>query len=222
MKPSRSRSALFALPLPFLLLSFAGSIHAEEPPPRGEVEVGIAIGRFYGGNLARGTNDLWDRKVGVDDDVLRGFWLGARLPGSWGIEVAVRRTETRVTEAGTGLFPDQRELATLDVASIDLLGSKGWTVGNLAPYVGGGVALVNLDPNLESPDFRDSNRTGVALAAGLRFDVASRLSFRFELRSRAAWLGARDRGEDDGWHDSGRWFVDHEITVGLAAILGRW
>src|SRR5204862_85267 len=84
-------------------------------------------------------------------------------------------------QSGGGVFPTKPVLAGLDVASIELLGVRTWRRGNFAPYVGFGIGVTNLDPDLDDPAVRDTNRAALSLAAGARF---------YAVR----WAGSRCRG----------------------------
>ena len=193
------------------------SLLAQAEP--GSIEIGGGGGRFFGGALAAGSTRITDQKADADDDILRGFWLAAQLSRDWGVEVAVRRTATKLVQSRGGVFPTKATLAILDVASIELLGVRCWRRGNFVPYVGMGLGLTNLDPDVDDPSVLDTNRAALSLAAGARFYAVRWAGFRFDLRGRATYLGKRAQG-DRGWHDSGRWFADEEVLGGIFFSFG--
>ena len=211
---SENLSRIGAALLGFLVAAAAG---AQGAP--GSVEIGGGAGRFYGGSFARGSTRLTNQKADADDDILRGFWLAAQIWRDWGVEIAVRRTATNLLQSGGGVFPTKPVLAGLDVASIEILGVRTWRRGSFAPYVGFGLGVTNLDPNLDDPAVRDTNRAALSLAAGARFYAVRWAGFRIDLRARATYLGKREDG-DRGWSDSGRWFLNQEILGGIFFAFG--
>jgi opacity protein-like surface antigen len=186
----------------------------------GSVEVGYGVGRFIGGTLAKGSNQMFDRKVDVDDDPTGGFWVSAQLSPEWGVELAYRRTTTHVIEYTGGVFASQRELAGLTMTSFEALVVRSFRRGSFLPYVGAGIGLVNLDIDTPDRSFRDANRGAPAVAVGARFYLARWTGIRFDLRGRATYLGQRRHGDDRGWADTGRWFADGELTGGVFVSLG--
>ena len=204
----------WALALPLL----PALLFAQAPP--GSVEVGVGAGRFIGGTLARGSNEVFDRKVDVDQDPIGGFWLSAQLTPAWGVELAYRRTPTQVLEYHGGVFGHEPRLAGLDVASLEVLAVRSFRRGNFLPYVGAGVGVTNLDIDTPDPGFRDTNRAAVAVTGGARFFFTPHLGIRIDLRGRSTYLGRRRFGEDHGWTDTGRWFADTEVTGGVFLSVG--
>ena len=201
------------------LLCFLAPALARAQGATGSIEIGGGAGRFYGGAFARGSTRITDQKSDADDAILRGFWLAAQLSRDWGVEVAVRRTVTDLLQSGGGVFPTKPVLAGLDVASIELLAVRSWRRGNFAPYVGFGLGLTNLDPDVDDPSVRDTNRAALSLATGARFYAVRWAGFRVDLRARATYLGKRSQG-DRGWNDSGRWFVNEEVLGGIFFSFG--
>jgi opacity protein-like surface antigen len=200
----------------------AGVVLASSAYPQattGSVEVGVGVGRFYGGSFAAGSTCYFDTKTSVDDDQLGGFWLGAQLSPGWGVELAVRRTHTHILEAHGGVFPTERELAVLDFSTIEGLAMRSFRVGNFLPYVGGGLGVASVDIDVTDRSVRDSNRLTLALAGGARFYALPWAGFRFDLRFRGVYLGERCEG-DGGWHDHGRWLNAGEVMVGVFASFG--
>jgi len=200
-----------------LCLLSAAAVAAQGAP--GSIEIGGGAGRFYGGTFARGSTNITNQKADADDDILRGFWLAAQISREWGVEIAARRTVTNLLQSGGGVFPTKPVLAGLDVASIELLGVRTWRRGNFAPYVGFGVGVTNLDPDVDDPAVRDTNRAALSLATGARFYAVRWAGFRIDLRARATYLGKRANG-DGGWNDSGRWFVNEEVMGGIFFSFG--
>jgi opacity protein-like surface antigen len=185
----------------------------------GSVEIGVGTGRFYGGSFAGGSTCYFEDKTLVDDDQLGGFWLGAQLTPSWSLELAVRRTHSHILEARGGVFPTEHDLAVIDFSTIEALALHSFRVGNFLPYLGAGAGIASLDIDAPSRAVQDSNRPSLALAAGARFYALPWAGFRFDLRGRGVYLGARCH-RDGGWNDHGRWFTAGEVMVGVFASFG--
>jgi opacity protein-like surface antigen len=205
----------FALACALFLVS---ALAAAQAAP-GSIEVGGGEGRFYGGSFAAGSTRITDQKSEADDDILRGFWLGAQLSRDWGIEVAVRRTATNLVASHGGVFPTKPAIAGLDVATIEALALRSWRRGNFLPYLGAGLGVINLDPDVADRSVRDTNRLAISAAAGARFYAVRWAGFRIDLRARATYLGKRAQG-DRGWDDSGRWFLNGEVLAGVFFSFG--
>lgn len=200
---------LFLLPLPAAAQALVGSI-----------EIGGGAGRFYGGSFSRGSNRYFDHKVEVDDDILKGIWVGAQLSKNWGVEIAVRRTSTEIVAPQSGVFPAEPEVATIDFASVEAMGLRSIPLGNFSPYVGFGMGINNLDINVPDRSVRDVNRFGVSIAAGAKFYAARWIGARIDVRGRATYLGKRGLGEDQGWTDTHRWFRNGEFSAGVFFAFG--
>ncbi len=180
----------------------------------GSVEIGAAAGRFYGGQLGDAETAPFGQKVRADDDILESVWLGAQLSRDWGLELSVRRTSTHLVAAGEGLFPNEPALAGLDFATIELAGLRSFRLGNLLPYVGGGIGVANVDPNTPNPAVRDANRFCASAAAGGRFYAARWIGFRADIRGRFTYLGSHRPGQGGGW------LVSPEILAGAFFSFG--
>jgi len=204
-----------------ILLLTITAVPARSQPVPGSIEVGASVGRFYGGSFPAGSTRFFDAKVDVDDDIQSGFWLSGQLSRVWSLEVAVRRTETRIVEhTSGGVFPHEPELAGLDVASIEILAIRSFPVRHFVPYVGIGAGLVNLDINTPDRSDRDSNRAAIALAAGAKYYATSWLGFRFDVRSRTTYLGQRNERDHHRSDDRSQWFSDQEVAAGVFAAFG--
>jgi opacity protein-like surface antigen len=210
----RNRLLMRQVAVVAVLLSIGAGLARAQAPP-GAVEVGVGGGRLYGGSFAAGSTVRFDERVGVDDDKLNTFWLGAQLTEAWGAELAVRRTATRLVRRGHGVFGSEPELGTIDLATIDALAVRSFRHGNFLPYVGAGAGIANLDINVSDPAVRDSDRSALILATGARFFARPWLGFRFDVRGHAIYLGRRHGGHDQGWNDSGRWLSTTEVVVGV-------
>ena len=201
-----------------LTLLVPAAVLAQGAP--GSVQVGVEAGRFVGGTLAKGSSELFDVTVAVDQNPTGGFWLAGQISREWGVEFSYRRTATEIIGAGSGLFGHQKTLAGLDVASIEALAVRSFRYGNFVPYLGGGVGLTNLDPDTDDPSQRDSNHGCLSLTGGARFYVARWVGIRVDVRGRATYLGVRGQGEDGGLFDTGRWFFDTEFLGGVFFSFG--
>jgi opacity protein-like surface antigen len=214
---SRVESAATA-PAVFLLLLVAAAARAQANV--GSVEIGAGGGRFFGGSFAAGSTNLADHRLGADDDILQGFWLGTQLTTDWGLEVAVRRTVTHVVEPAAGIAPREPAVAKFIPATVELSGIRSLRRGNFLPYAGFGVGMMNVEFDTDDPAVRDVNRVCFSATLGARFYATRWLGFRIDLRERATYLGKRREGFDRGWADYGRWFFNSELLAGLFLSFG--
>ena len=212
--PVLLRSALAAAAI------ISGSASAQALPVPGSIEVGIGEGRFFGGSFQRGSNDLFDHRVEADDDVLKGFWLGAQLSRSWGLEISVRRTQTHLVEPSGGVFPSKPAVATFIPATVELLGLWSWPLGSFVPYAGFGLGFMDVEADTGDVSIRDVNRFCMSMTLGARFYAARWVGARIDVRGRATYLGARSLGEDRGMFDTGRWFPNAELLGGIFLSFG--
>jgi hypothetical protein len=203
-----------------LLALLVPSAPARAQARPGSIQIGAGGGRFFGGSFSKGSNEYFDHKVLVDDDVLKGVWLSAQLSRRWGAEVAVRRTSTSLVEPRGGVFPNEPALGTIDVATIEGMLLRYFPRGHFSPYVGFGAGLTNLDPNVPDRAVRDVNRLGISATAGALFFAARWVGFRVDYRVRATYLGVRGLGQDQGIFDTGRWFRDQEFLAGVFFSFG--
>ena len=200
-------------------MTILGASAVAQPVP-GSIEAGVGGGRFFGGSFQRGSNDLFDHRVEADDDKLKGFWVGAQLSRTWGVEVAVRRTETHLVEPASGVFPRKPAVAAFIPATVELLGIRSFPLGNFVPYAGFGAGFMNVEADTEDVARRDVNRFCLSMAAGARFYATRWIGARIDVRGRATYLGARSLGEDRGTFDRGRWFSNAEILGGVFLSFG--
>jgi hypothetical protein len=157
----------------------------------GSVEIGGGGGRFYGGSFPRGSNREFVEKVAVDDDVQKGFWLGARLSGSWGLEIAVRRSSADIVRPAGGVFPNEPTVATIDFATIELGALRFFPIGQFSPYVGAAAGVSNLDINVPDRSVRDVNRLALSACVGAKFYATPWVGARVDVRARATALRSR-------------------------------
>lgn len=190
-------------------------------PLPGSIEIGGGGGRLFGGTLARGSTVFFDEKVGVDDDIERGFWAAAQLDRAWGVEVDVRRTSTDLIRPAGGVFPTEPTLGTLDFATVELSGVRSFALGgSFSPYLDFGAGVANLDINVPDKAVRDTNRLTLSAGAGGRFYIARWCGVRVDVRARATYLGKRRLGEDGGWTDRGRWLTTADLMGGVFLSFG--
>jgi len=185
----------------------------------GSVEVGVATGRLYGGTLAAGATRAFDEKTKVDDQILKGAWLATQLTPSWGLELAIRRSSTKLTSVASGIFSSRPALAAIDVATLEGLALRIYRRGSFHPYLGAGLGIANLDIDAADLSLRDSNRPSATVCGGARFYAARWVGFRFDVRGRGVYLGERWHN-DDGWRDHGRWLVNAETQLGVFLSFG--
>lgn len=185
----------------------------------GSVEIGVATGRLYGGRLAPGATRPFAGRTEIDDQILKGVWLGAQFDRHLGLEVAVRRSRSALVERAAGIFAAQRKLAGLDVATLEALALWSWPRGRFAPYLGAGAGIANLDLDAPDTSLRDDDRVCLAVTGGARFLAAGWVGVRFDVRARGVYLGSRWAG-DGGWRDSGRWLWNGETQLGVFFSFG--
>lgn len=190
-----------------LSISLLGPALALAQAAPGSIEAGVGAGRLFGGSFPQGSTNFQE-ELRADDDILRGFWVGAQITREWSVEVAVRGTKTRFVFAGKGVFPEEPEVVGFDFATIEAVGLYSFRLGNLLPYVGIGLGVANLDPDAPNPAIRDSNRFALSVAGGARFYAARWLGLRADVRGRAASL------------EGGHWFRNVEVLGGVFFSFG--
>ncbi len=189
-------------------------------PRAGSIEIGGGLGRLYGGSFAHGNNDFFDRRVAVDDDQLQGFRVGAQLTRDWGLEVDVRRTATHLIESGGGVFPTNPTLGRSRFRHHRARRDSLLPARHFAPYLAFGAGVANMDINVPDRAGRDINRATLSAAGGARYYAARWAGVRIDVRGRATYLGTRERQEDRGAFDSGRWLTGVEIAGGIFVAFG--
>ncbi|HPC83614.1 MAG TPA: hypothetical protein P5234_09600 [Thermoanaerobaculaceae bacterium] len=185
----------------------------------GSIEIGVATGRLYGGSLAPGATRALPGRAEVDDQILKGVWLGTQLGRRFGLELAVRRSSTALVGRAGGIFASQPKLAGFDLATLEALALWSFRRGSFVPYLGGGAGIANLDIDAPDPSWRDDDRLCVAAAGGARFYAARWVGARFDVRARGVYLGRRWQG-DQGWRDHGRWLWNGETQLGVFFSFG--
>lgn len=208
------RSAAAVATVALLLAAGAG---AQGLP--GSVEVGVSTGRLYGGSFAAGATRAFVGKAEVDDQILKGAWLGTQLGPRLGLELAVRRSSTLLVQPAAGIFASQPRLAGFDMATLEALALWTFRRGSFAPYVGGGLGIANLDINAPDSSLRDDDRVCLSVAGGARFFAARWVGVRLDVRGRGVYLGNRWSG-DEGWRDHGRWLWNGETQIGVFFSFG--
>ncbi len=209
-----------------VLTAACGALAATAPAAAqtapGSIEIGAESGRYIGGTLAQGTTAYFSGKAEVDEDVMRGFWLAARVSPNWTVEVTYRRSPTRIIGYAGGVWPEQPTLAGLDVTALEGVAQRCWRIGRFAPYLGGGVGLTNLDIDLGDKGRRNPTRGSLAAGGGARFYLTPWLGLRVDFRGRAAYLGERDPAYDRGLADTRRWYTSFEGMGGIFVALASW
>jgi hypothetical protein len=190
---------------------------AQQTPHR--FELGIAWGRSFRGSFARGTSDYFDDKVESDTAILKGLRAAYVVSSKLSVEVLAERVDTRFVSFGGGLFPIERELGVLQMRFVELGARYALTKGRVVPFVGGGLGVAVLDPDIPGrTDVRDSTRLALHLDAGVKAYLFPWLGLRLDARPRFVYLGARKDPYDGGFFDSGRWFhqVDGDFGIFVA------
>jgi outer membrane protein W len=209
----------------FLWVAFAAAPHVAGQIPTtiagpGSIEVGVGGGRFFGGNFAKGATNLWDRKVGADQDILQGVWVSTQLTSNWGLEVALRRTKTHIVDLGARVAPNEPALASFIPTTVEALGLRSFDLGNFRPFVGFGLGFMNVEIDNGDPNVRDVDRFCISGTFGARYYATKWIGVRIDGRIRATYLGPRRLGEDQGWTDTGRWFRNAELLGGIFLSFG--
>lgn len=185
----------------------------------GSVEIGVSTGRLYGGSFAAGATRAFAGRTEVDDQILKGAWLGTQLGPRLGLELALRRSSTVLVDPRAGLFASQRRLAGFDMATLEALAVWSFRRGFFVPYVGAGLGIANLDIDAPDSSLRDDDRICLSAAGGARFFAARWVGARLDVRARGAYLGSRWSG-DEGWRDHGRWLWNGETQIGVFFLFG--
>jgi len=199
--------------LAFALAPCAGAL-AQQAPAR--FELGIAWGRSFRGSFARGTSDFFDEKVESDTAISKGVRLAYAVSERVSLEILAERVDTRFVSFGGGLFPKETELGVLQMRFVEVGGRWALTRGRVVPFVGGGLGIAVLDPDIPGrTDIRDSTRLSLHLDAGVKAYLTKWLGLRLDARPRFVYLGARRDPFDGGVLDSGRWFHQVDGDFGL-------
>jgi len=194
-----------------LCLSVAGT--AQAPP--GSAQVGVELGRQFGGSFAAGTNELFTSAVRMENAPLKGFWFGTQFTPAWGLEVSTRRSSTRFILPAPATLTSMQQGAWFEYAVMELAAVRTWRFGSIHPYAFLGAGLANLNINVTDKAYRDTNRTSLGLGLGTRWWLTDRFAFRLDARAHAAYLQERQGGLDQGALDRGRWLRTEEIMAGL-------
>jgi hypothetical protein len=186
----------------------------------GSLQFGVDDGRVYGGSLAAGTTPLFTSRVQVDDNIIKGFTLGAQLTANWALDASLRYASTDLVQPGPGVFGYQPKAAGLDYRVLDAALERTWRLGRFHPYgrLGAGLTDLHVTP-LSGPVWSALDRPTATLGAGARFWMCPRFAFRFDARFCGSYLGARGAGQDQGAFDGGRWLRTQQLTAGLQFTL---
>jgi hypothetical protein len=197
-----------------LVLAAALPARAQQQPAR--FEAGALWGRSFRGSFARGTSDYFEERVDSDTAISKGLRLAYNVSPRLSFELQAERVDTRFLSTGGGLFPIQTELGVLQMRFVELGARRTFLVGRVAPFIGGGLGLAVLDPDIPGrTDVRDSNRLALHVVAGVKAYLAPFVGLRLDVRPRFVYLGARRGDLDGGLFDSGRWFTQVDGDAGL-------
>jgi hypothetical protein len=170
----------------------------------GRFELGLALGRSFGGTLARGSNAYFDREVDSDTAISKGIRLGYAFDPRWSAELLAERVDTRFVESAGGVFASQPQLGILQLRFIEAGARYAFLTGRLVPFAGAGLGIAVLDPDIpDRRDVRDTERFAAHLVAGFKAYARPWIGLRVDVRPRFVSLSA------------GHWFTHVDLDAGL-------
>ena len=170
----------------------------------GRFEIGVALGRSFGGTLARGSNEYFTRDVDADTAISKGIRLAYTFDPRWSVELLAQRVDTRFVESGSGVFASKPELGVLQMRFVEAGARYAFLPGRFAPFAGAGLGLAVLDPDIpDRRDVRDTQRFAAHLTAGVKAYLARWAGLRLDVRPRFVSLS------------DGHWFTHVDLDGGV-------
>lgn len=194
-------------------LTLVGPLSAQALP--GSAQAGIELGRQYGGTYADGSDELFTSAVRMRDCSMKGFWFGTQLTEAWGLELSTRRSATHFYLPPPSELPPPAVGAWMEYAVVDAAAVRTWRFGKVEVYGLLGAGIANLNINVPSKAYRDTNRASLCGGGGARVWAWRRVAFRLEARAHAAYLQELQGGQDRGAFDPGRWLRTEELMCGV-------
>lgn len=192
---------------------------------QGTVEIEPFAGYLFGGQFARGTTELFNTDVDVDDHATYGLRLGYNLTSMFEAELQASRTRTSFVTPGSsgGLFGNStsQKLGDLDIDYY--LASLVFNFGHrrAVPYISIGGGAARLSPSVPNTSASREYRGTATLGAGLKVFVNPNFGLRFDGRYYATSIhGNGDRSDQcdrsfDRCNDRSDWLSNGDITGGI-------
>lgn len=182
------------------------------------VEISPFYGRLFGGEFARGSNNLFQERVDAADADTWGLRLGYNFTELAEFEIQASRTDTHfVTHDSGDVFGSSGE--RLGDLRIDyLLGYGTFNFGHrrLVPYATIGLGAARLQPSATQTPSNNSTRFTASLGGGLKFFVNPHFGLRVDGRGYATVLNKEDNcGHHDDNCDRHHYLENGEVTGGL-------
>jgi hypothetical protein len=195
------RLRLAAIAAAALLLASAATAQR-----RSTVEINPFAGYLFGGEFARGSNELFEFDVDVDDDVAYGGRLGFNLNDFFQLEFEYVAVRTAFTTSEELFAPSGDELAELDIDYFLGYGTFHFGGRHVVGYFTMGAGAAHLDPGPRQDivciqactDPSADTRFTTALGGGVKIFVTPNFGFRFDGRGYATFL---DDDNDDDFDD---------------------
>ena len=201
-----------------LLLASAGIAQVRS----GTVEISPFAGYLFGGKFARGTTDLFNSDVDVDDHATYGIRLGYNVTSKFEVELQASRTQTGfVTKDTSGLFGNStsQRLGDLDIDYYLANMVFNFGHGRAVPYVTIGGGAARLSPSVPDTVASREYRGTATLGAGVKVFLTPNVGLRFDGRYYGTWIrNDRNDGCDrffDNCSDRHDWLSNGDVTGGL-------
>jgi opacity protein-like surface antigen len=210
------RVALFSFVA--LCVAAAGSAQVR----RGTIEISPFAGYLFGGTFARGTTELFNSSVDVDDHATYGVRLGYNVTSKFEFELQASRTETGfVTRDNSGLFGNStsQRLGDLDIDYYLASAVFNFGHGRAVPYISAGGGVARLSPSVPDTNAsREYKGTGT-LGAGIKIFFTPNIGLRFDGRYYATWIRNNRNDSCDRFFsscsDRHDWLSNGDVTGGL-------
>jgi hypothetical protein len=194
------------------------------------VEINPFAGYLFGGEFARGSNELFDFDVDVDDEVVYGGRLGFNFNDYFQLEFEYAATRTAFTTSEE-LFADAGEhLADLDIDYYMGYATFNFGSRQVVGYFTMGAGAATLDPGprqdivciQQCTDPSSDTRFTGALGGGVKLFVTPNFGFRFDARGYGTFLDEGNdfdedycHGYDDCSYGNEDWLWNSVVSGGL-------
>jgi opacity protein-like surface antigen len=176
----------------------------------GAVELTPFVGYRWGGELEAGDNTLFDVNVDIDESDAIG--MSIEIPVALGLSVEIRgvQQETDFIQ-NQPLFGEDAVIAGVQLDYYHAGVSWQWKIGDVRPYVAGGLGVARIDPEGGSSE----DRFSVTFGGGVKLDVLEWLGFRFEGRGYVTNIDDNFDGDDCCFERYDDNIVQGEVNVGM-------
>jgi len=187
----------------------------------GTAEIEPFAGYLFGGTFARGTTDVFNTRVNVDDQFAYGGRIGYNITSLFEIEGQFARSETHfVTHTDGGLFGGGSTQRLGDLNINYWLGYMTFNFGHsrAVPYVSFGAGVATLDPRIPGVATSSDTRFTASAGTGIKLFFNPHFGVRLDGRYYATSLNRNRDRCDDFFHDcSDRrdWLSNGTVTGGL-------